>query len=217
MIGQAWRRLVAFGFRLLYNEMAFTYDAVSWAVSLGDWRAWQFAALGFLPPAPADVLELAHGTGHLQARLLEQGYHAVGLDLSRAMGQITGRRLARANLPMRLVRGRGEGLPFAADQFDAVVCTFPTNFIFQQATLAECRRVLRPNGVLAIVLNGVLTRKGAIERLIDGAYAATGQHTTGYEQVVGWVEQQGYIVRLERVASPRGYAQVLVARVANPV
>jgi ubiquinone/menaquinone biosynthesis C-methylase UbiE len=216
MITSVWRRLVAFGFRLLYNEMAFTYDAVSYVVSLGDWRAWQLAALRFLPPAPAAVVELAHGTGHLQARLLTEGYQAVGLDVSRAMGQITRRRLVRAGLPLRLTRGRGEALPFPSRCYDAIVCTFPTRFIFEPMTLAECRRVLKAGGVLVIVLNGALARKGIVERLIDRAYAVTGQHTTGYEQVLAWVEQQGYHAQLERVASPRGYAEVLVARPANP-
>lgn len=216
MIASLWRRLVTFGFRLLYNEMAFTYDAVSYVVSLGDWRAWQLVALGCLPPAPAAVLELAHGTGHLQARLLTDGYQAVGLDLSRAMGQITRRRLMRGGLPVRLTRGRGEALPFPSQRFDAIVCTFPTRFIFEPVTLVECQRVLKAGGVLVVVLNGVLARKGIVERLIDRAYAATGQHTTGYEQVLAWVEQQGYKAQLERVASPRGYAEVLVARPANP-
>ncbi|MFQ3673133.1 MAG: hypothetical protein SNJ83_06000, partial [Aggregatilineales bacterium] len=96
-----------------------------------------------------------------------------------------------------------------------IVCTFPTRFIFEPATLSECQRVLKPDGVLVVVLNGVLTRKGVVERLIDRAYAATGQHTTGYDQVVSWVEQQGYHAQLERTASPRGCAEVLVARPAN--
>ncbi|MCZ7544410.1 MAG: hypothetical protein M5R40_13175 [Anaerolineae bacterium] len=39
-----WWALVRFGFRLLYNELAFTYDLVSRVVSLGQWRAWQRAA-----------------------------------------------------------------------------------------------------------------------------------------------------------------------------
>ena len=33
---KTWWSLIRFGFRLLYNEMAFTYDTVSWVVSLGD-------------------------------------------------------------------------------------------------------------------------------------------------------------------------------------
>src|SRR5258706_11178858 len=43
--------------------MAFTYDAVSWIASLGEWREWQRAALKHLNVQPdAHVLELAwHG------------------------------------------------------------------------------------------------------------------------------------------------------------
>lgn len=216
MIQRAWGRLVALGFRLLYNEMAFTYDAVSYAVSLGDWRAWQWAALSYLPPAPARVLELAHGTGHLQQRLLAEGYQTVGLDLARAMGRIAQRRLRRAGLAASLVRGRGQALPFPDAAFAAIVCTFPTRFIFEAATLAECRRVLASEGSLVVVLNGVLTHKGIVERLIDRAYAATGQHTTGYEQVIAWVEQHGFRAQLERIASKRGYAEVLAAWPINP-
>ncbi len=67
-------RLVKFGFRLLYNEMAFTYDAVSWIASLGEWREWQRAALKHLNVQPdAHVLELAHGTGNLQLDLRAAG------------------------------------------------------------------------------------------------------------------------------------------------
>jgi hypothetical protein len=43
-----WWRLVRFGFRLLYNEFAFSYDLVSKVVSLGAWRCWQQSALKHL-------------------------------------------------------------------------------------------------------------------------------------------------------------------------
>lgn len=212
MIQRVWARLVAFGFRLLYNEMAFTYDAVSYVVSLGDWRAWQFAVFNFLPPPPARILELAHGTGHVQHRLIAMGYQAVGLDLSRAMGRITQRRLRRAGLNASLVRGRGEALPFPNQTFDAVVCTFPTRFIFEPTTLAECGRVLIPTGAFVVVLNGVLTHKGAVERLIDRAYAVTGQHTSSYEHVLSRLSHHGFSAELVQVPSPRGYAEVLKAQ-----
>ena len=35
-----WWRFVRFGFRLLYNEFAWTYDFVAWVVSFGQWKAW---------------------------------------------------------------------------------------------------------------------------------------------------------------------------------
>ncbi len=39
-----WVGLIKFGFRLLYQEMAWTYDWVSWLVSLGEWRRWDFGS-----------------------------------------------------------------------------------------------------------------------------------------------------------------------------
>ena len=100
-----WWRLVRFGFRLLYNEMAFTYDWVSYAVSLGEWRCWQRAALKHLNvQSGARILELAHGTGNLQIDLHALGYHVLGYDLSPYMGQIAQRKLNAHHLPARLAR-----------------------------------------------------------------------------------------------------------------
>ena len=71
-MSQAWWALVRFGFRLLYNELAFTYDTVSWVVSLGAWRCWVDAALAHLD-GQSPVLELAHGPGNLHIDLALAG------------------------------------------------------------------------------------------------------------------------------------------------
>jgi ubiquinone/menaquinone biosynthesis C-methylase UbiE len=131
-----WWQLIRFGFRLLYNELAFTYDAVSYVVSLGAWRCWQRAALKHIT-ANADrrILELAHGTGNLQLDMLGAGYRVVGYDLSPYMGRIARAKLARRGLPVRLARGRAQQLPFATGGFGTVVSTFPTDFIIAAETL----------------------------------------------------------------------------------
>src|SRR5260221_7876255 len=96
----AWWRLVRFGFRLLYNEMAFTYDAVSWIVSLGEWRSWQRAALKHLNVEQGpQVLELAHGTANLQIDLYAAGISSIALDFSPYMGAIAQRKLSRQRIP----------------------------------------------------------------------------------------------------------------------
>src|SRR5437868_2620777 len=96
MIRSAYITLLRFGFRLLYNEMAFTYDLVSWIVSLGEWRSWQRAALKHLNAPPGSrILEVAHGTANLQLDLRAQGYDSIGLDLSKYMGQIARRKLIK--------------------------------------------------------------------------------------------------------------------------
>lgn len=167
-----WDKVVQFGFRLLYHEMAFTYDTVSHFVSLGDWRAWQRAVFNFLPaPSEAEVvLELAHGTGDLQADFASRGYRNIALDFSVQMGRIAQRKLHRQGLSPRLIRANGMALPFANAQFQYVVCTFPTEFILNPATLGELHRVIKQDGEVIIVLDGELMRRNIQTRLVDAVY-----------------------------------------------
>src|SRR5258705_7894292 len=88
------RRFMRFAFGLLYNQLAWTYDLVSWTVSAGQWRSWQRAALPYLRGRA--VLEIAHGTGNLLLDLISLGFQPVGLDLSPAMGRIASHKLKRA-------------------------------------------------------------------------------------------------------------------------
>jgi hypothetical protein len=129
LIKALWWRLVRIGFRLLYNEMAWTYDLVSRVVSLGHWRRWQRASIGHLKVSPSDpILELAHGTGNLQIDLANERLHAVGLDLSPTWvaSPEAGWKAAPAGTPGTRKRSQ---LPFATGHFKAVVSTFPTEFI----------------------------------------------------------------------------------------
>lgn len=162
-----WRRIVKLGFRLLYHELAWSYDLVSWLASRGLWRRWQRAALAFLP-AEGRFLEVGFGPGHLlldlacgpsqtqvgrPVRLAHQGgasaqaWPAVrqvfGLDLSPAMLCLARRRLARQTLSVPLVRGRAQALPFASGTFDAVIVTFPTPFVYDPAWIQDLARILR--------------------------------------------------------------------------
>lgn len=171
---QAWQKLVRFGFRLLYQEMAWSYDVVSWLVSLGQWRCWQLAALDFLPPpatAPR-VLELGHGPGHMLLTLAERGYRPLGLDLSPQMGRIARQRV---NGRIPLLRASVTAVPLADQSVDAVLSTFPTDYIIDPHTLAEVKRVLGENGRLVILPQAQLTGRGPIQRLIELAFHLTGQ------------------------------------------
>lgn len=218
-----WQRLVRFGFRLLYNELAFTYDTVSKIVSMGAWRCWQRSALKFLPAVPdARVLEIAHGTGDLQLDLYAAGYRPVGYDLSPHMGRIAARKLMRHGIMPRLIRGHAEHLPFQAACFDAIVCTFPTNFIFEPRTLAECWRILEADGRLIVVLSGVFTQGGITTRLLELAYRVTGQRETRsaeeeldtdiYTRIVARFEAAGFAARFSFEDCPRSKAVVIIAQ-----
>ncbi|MGF1505300.1 MAG: class I SAM-dependent methyltransferase, partial [Anaerolineae bacterium] len=166
-----WWRLVRFGFRLLYNEMAWTYDMVSTTVSLGQWQSWQRIALDYVVPEQR-VLEIAHGTANLHAEILDRGLDAVGLDLSPYMGRIARRKLGnRADL----VRGSAMALPFAAESFGTVITTFPTDFFLQAETLRSVHRVLIRRGRYVIIPSATLDLNGVLPRFLEWLYAITGQ------------------------------------------
>ncbi len=213
----AWWRLVRFGFRLLYNEFAFTYDVVSWAVSLGDWRCWTRAALDHIPPDAGRVLEIAHGTGNLQLDLHARGYDVFACDLSAAMGRITTGKLQRTGHTPTLARALTQALPYPDATFTAVISTFPTDYIADARTLREIARVLTPSGVLIIVPNATLTGGGLITRVLEWLYWITGQRGSSYpDRISGFFTPHGFDVQVTSKDCPRSRVTVLIARKMPP-
>lgn len=208
-----WARLLRFGFRLLYNEMAFTYDLVADTVSMGQWWAWGRTALPFLPPPEnGRLLELAHGTGRLHLDLIRAGYQVSACDLSPYMGRIAARRLQKAALPQRLVRAQAQTLPFPSATFAAAVSTFPTPFIIDPATLHELRRVLRPDGVLVVVPNGVLTGGSPADEILERAYQVTGQRGGWPLDLAGRFAECGFSFESYTAQLARSITTVWLAR-----
>ena len=171
---RTWRRIVAFGFRLLYNELAWLYDPVSWVVSMGRWRAWQRTALDWLPPG-GRVLEVGSGPGHLLADLARAGYQPTGLDLSRSMLRQARRRQARQGLAGSLCRGDASALPFGPDTFDAIVVTFPTPYVYEAAWIRQAKRVLKDRGRLVVVEMASFRKRDAASQGLEWLYGITGQ------------------------------------------
>jgi ubiquinone/menaquinone biosynthesis C-methylase UbiE len=230
---QAWQQLVRFGFRLLYQEMAWSYDAVSWLVSLGQWRRWQEAALDFLPAATAAprVLELGHGPGHMLLALAERGYRPIGLDLSPQMGRMAWRRV---NGRTPLLRASVTAVPLADNSVDAVLATFPTDYVIEPRTIAQVKRVLGENGRLVILPQAQLTGRGPIHRLIELAFRITGQRavfseqysvfsepleieggTEGFGPLAEALAAGGFAVRQHVVRLPGSVALIIVARMST--
>ncbi len=198
-----WRRIVVLGFRLLYHELAWSYDLVSWLASRGLWRRWQRVALAYVPVG-GRFLEVGFGPGHLLLDLVQGpvqgqpdpqaglgvqqpsvGRQVFGLDLSPSMLRLARRRLARHALPVPLVRGRAQALPFASGAFDAVIVTFPTPFVYEPAWIRDLVRVLhgggpggdalRAGGRLVVVERADFEGRRLLDRFLEWLYDATGQ------------------------------------------
>lgn len=206
-------RIRRFGFRLLYNEMAFIYDVVSRIASLGQWRCWQRSIFPFLGrPMDDTVLELAHGTGDLQVDLLEAGYRTVALDLSPTMGRITQRKLWRKGHHTTILRADVRGLPLKSSSFAAIVCTFPTAFVFRPDMLAELKRVLTRDGRADFVLTGQLNGGDPVKALIRGIYRVTGQTSEilSEDDIHEIFGENGFDAQIEVVDFKGSQAQVVM-------
>lgn len=148
--------LYAWACERLYSELAWSYDWVAALVSGGRWPRWRRLALDYLTAQV--TLELGSGPGHLLVEGARAGWAMIGVDASPVMVDIAGQRI-RATRPTAAwqvaptcVVGRGEAIPLPSRSVDQVVATFPAPYILAQATLAECRRVLRePDGKLVVV------------------------------------------------------------------
>jgi len=95
------------------------------------------------------VLDLAAGTGKLTRALVTTGAEVVASEPSAAMRATFASLLA--DIPQ--VGATAEHLPFADDSFDAVTVAQAFHWFDAPTALAECARILRPRGGLALVWN----------------------------------------------------------------
>ncbi|HXY27815.1 MAG TPA: ubiquinone/menaquinone biosynthesis methyltransferase, partial [Acidimicrobiales bacterium] len=132
--------------RAMFDTIAPRYDLVNRLMTFGLDQLWRRTTVSSLAlPAGARVLDLACGTGDLSRLARRAGYRVVGADLSAGM-------LAANGTATPLVEADGSRLPFATGAFDGLVCGYALrNFTDLEATLAECARVLRPGGRLAVL------------------------------------------------------------------
>ncbi|HTP09009.1 MAG TPA: methyltransferase domain-containing protein [Anaerolineae bacterium] len=189
------RRFVKFGFRLLYHELAFTYDAVAWLVSLGQWQAWGRTALDRV--RGPRVLEIGHGPGHLLVALARSGRQAIGIDLSPQMGRLAQQNMRRAGVHAPTVQCRVQALPFRSGAFDSVVSTFPTDYIADVATLREVQRVTNERGRLVVVFGAQLIGHEPSKVLIEWLYRLTGQREAKFDDEESIFDRVGMPARIE--------------------
>lgn len=188
MIAWLWRRFYRWAAQRLYYEFAWTYDAVSWLVSAGQWSGWRKAALAHV--VGERVLEVGFGTGDLLFEMAARGWNVCGLDLSPAMHRIAARKLRRRGLVAPRVRGVTQALPFTDGSFDMLIATFPAEYIVAPETLREAVRVLAPGG--RFVIGGLVAQveHPVLRRLVKPIYGDV---------------RDGALAYFERVVTPSGF------------
>lgn len=138
--------------RRVFDGAAGSYDRVEALMALGSGPRYRREALTRAGlSAGMRVLDVATGTGLVAreaARLAGDPRLVVGVDPSAGMIAEAGRGLAG----VRLVRGRAEQLPVAADRFDFLSMGYALRHVGDlPTTFGEFLRALRPGGTACVL------------------------------------------------------------------
>lgn len=110
-----------------------------------------------------EVLDVACGTGNATIPAARAGARVTGLDFQPDLLAIARERCADAMVEIDFVEGDAQEMAFEDASFDRVISTFGHMFAPDHGrTAAEMRRVLRPDGVIAIAC---WTPEGSIGRM----------------------------------------------------
>jgi ubiquinone/menaquinone biosynthesis C-methylase UbiE len=124
------------------------YDALMRPFERGAVGAWRRRLAA---QARGRVLEIGSGTG-AQLRWYAPGTELTALEPDEGMRARLSARAPRARVPVTVVGGRAEDLPFAAGSFDTAVSAVALCTVSDPAVaLAELRRVLVPGGTLLLL------------------------------------------------------------------
>jgi SAM-dependent methyltransferase len=126
----------------------------------------------------AVVLDLGCGGGHVSYRAAPHVAQVMAVDVTAAMlAQVRETAAGKGIRNIETRQAAAEALPFAAEQFDAVLCRFSAHHWHDLAAgLGEARRVLKPGG-LAVFIDTVApasrvldTHLQAMELLRDASH-----------------------------------------------
>lgn len=142
----------------MFDAISPTYDRVNRLMTAGLDKRWRREMASYLPSGKnLRLLDCATGTGDQLFSLLDTSPHierAVGIDLAEAMlacAKKKGEKKPYANRVSWQVASL-TALPFEEESFDCITISFGIRNVDNlPAALAECCRVLKPDGRLLIL------------------------------------------------------------------
>lgn len=140
------------------EKMVPSYDSYMRKMTFGRERTLRETTVSLAQVKPGDcVLEVGCGTGTLTLaakRRAGSSGKAFGIDIIPGMIEISQRKAAQANENVTFQLGSIDDIPFSANQFDVVMCSF---MIFHMSEMMRCKgiaeiyRVLKPQGRLLVL------------------------------------------------------------------
>jgi SAM-dependent methyltransferase len=116
------------------------------------YQCWEDALAAALPPPPAEILDVATGTGYLALAAAALGHHVTAIDLSPRMLQELGVRAADRGLSVDARLGDAVAPDFPAASFAAVASRHLLWTLREPAkAMTSWRNLLRPGGRLVAV------------------------------------------------------------------
>jgi SAM-dependent methyltransferase len=137
------------------HDLEMTEHAPGTPEFFSDLDEYRFDKLRYLPEvvdfagyAGKELLEVGCGIGTDLVRFAKGGAEVTGVDLSETALELAKQNAAVAGVTMQLELANGEELPFEDAAFDVVYGHGVLQYTAEPTKMvAECRRVLRPDGV----------------------------------------------------------------------
>lgn len=141
----------------MFDSIAPAYDFMNRAMTFGIDKCWRSKAVKMIKAhAPAQILDVATGTGDLAIKLAREinPSRVTGIDLSEGMIDVGRKKVSEASLSDRisLVAGNCLALPFEDNTFDCITVAYGVrNFEHLDQGYREMYRTLRPGGMICVL------------------------------------------------------------------
>ncbi|BCN29160.1 class I SAM-dependent methyltransferase [Anaeromicropila herbilytica] len=134
-----------------YEKKEHIDEMKSW--DKGKLKIWEQRVVNNFPVG-AKILDIGSGMGREAFALYSQGFEVDGLDVSKDVVDKANEEAVMCDSKVRFYHYDGEHIPFGDGMFDVVIIWSQTFGLlygksYKESFLKECKRVLRPKGLLS--------------------------------------------------------------------